>query len=49
MPGEHDVLNDDGKQFLERYGKGSKGSDRYSLDIKTEEFGDYKQDPLPNP
>src|SRR6266403_759887 len=25
VPGEHDVLNDDGKQFLERYGKGSKG------------------------
>ena len=25
VPGEHDVLND-GKQFLERYGKGSKGS-----------------------
>ena len=26
VPGEHDVLNDDGKQFLERYGKNSKGS-----------------------
>src|ERR1700687_3551425 len=26
VPGEHDVLNDDGKQFLERYGKGSQGS-----------------------
>jgi predicted MPP superfamily phosphohydrolase len=23
VPGEHDVLNDDGKQYLERYGKGS--------------------------
>src|ERR1700730_8070053 len=26
VPGEHDVLNDDGKQFLERYGKGSQGA-----------------------
>src|ERR1044072_1602793 len=26
VPGEHDVLNDDGKQFLERYGKGNKGA-----------------------
>ena len=26
VPGEHDVLNDDGKQYLERYGKGTKGS-----------------------
>src|SRR6201984_1345196 len=25
VPGEHDVLNDDGKQFLGRYGQGSKG------------------------
>src|SRR6202008_1394592 len=25
VPGEHDVLNDDGKQFLERYGKGAQG------------------------
>jgi Icc protein len=24
VPGEHDMLNDDGKQSLERYGKGSK-------------------------
>ena len=26
VPGEHDVLNDEGKQYLERYGKGSQGS-----------------------
>src|SRR5438309_5449256 len=26
VPGEHDVLNDDGAQFRERYGKGSKGA-----------------------
>lgn len=25
VPGEHVVLNDNGKQFLERYGKGTKG------------------------
>ena len=31
VPGEHDVLNDDGKQFLERYGKGSKGAGWYSF------------------
>jgi 3',5'-cyclic-AMP phosphodiesterase len=32
VPGEHDVLNDDGKQFLERYGKNAKGSGWYSFD-----------------
>src|SRR5580704_10520618 len=26
VPGEHDVLNDNGKQYLERYGKGTKGN-----------------------
>jgi hypothetical protein len=26
VPGEHDVLNDNGKQYLDRYGKGTKGS-----------------------
>lgn len=25
VPGEHDVLNDNGKQYLERYGKGAQG------------------------
>jgi len=34
VPGEHDVLNDDGKQFLERYGKGTKGGGWYSFDKK---------------
>src|ERR1700687_2637732 len=38
VPGEHDVLNDDGKQFLERYGKGSKGSGWYSFDKKGVHF-----------
>jgi 3',5'-cyclic AMP phosphodiesterase CpdA len=32
VPGEHDVLNDDGKQYLERYGKGAQGSGWYSFD-----------------
>src|SRR5882762_6763250 len=38
VPGEHDVLNDDGKQFLERYGKGSKGGGWYSFDKKGTHF-----------
>jgi len=32
VPGEHDVLNDDGKSFLERYGRGSRGAGWYSFD-----------------
>src|SRR5438045_5442505 len=32
VPGEHDVLNDDGKQFLERYGKGTQGAGWRSFD-----------------
>jgi 3',5'-cyclic AMP phosphodiesterase CpdA len=32
VPGEHDVLGDDGKQYLERYGKNAKGSGWYSFD-----------------
>jgi len=32
VPGEHDVLNDDGKQYMERYGKGAQGSGWYSFD-----------------
>ncbi|HXI41805.1 MAG TPA: metallophosphoesterase, partial [Bryobacteraceae bacterium] len=38
VPGEHDVLNDDGKQFLDRYGKGTKGSGWYSFDKKGVHF-----------
>ena len=34
VPGEHDVFNDDGKQYLERYGKGTKGAGWYSFDKK---------------
>jgi 3',5'-cyclic AMP phosphodiesterase CpdA len=32
VPGEHDVLNDDGQQFLERYGKGTSGAGWHSFD-----------------
>jgi Icc protein len=32
VPGEHDVLNDNGAQYRERYGKGSKGDGWYSFD-----------------
>jgi 3',5'-cyclic-AMP phosphodiesterase len=38
VPGEHDVLNDDGKQFLERYGKGGNGAGWYSFDKKGVHF-----------
>src|ERR1700743_2831388 len=32
VPGEHDMLNDNGKSYLERYGKGTKGQGWYSFD-----------------
>ena len=32
VPGEHDVLNDDGQQFRERFGKGTQGGGWYSFD-----------------
>jgi len=32
VPGEHDTSVDDGKLYLERYGKGSKGNGWYSFD-----------------
>lgn len=38
VPGEHDVLNDDGAQFRERYGKTAKGSGWYSFDKKGVHF-----------
>jgi len=34
VPGEHDVLNDNGKQYLERFGKDSLGDGWYSFDQK---------------
>jgi 3',5'-cyclic AMP phosphodiesterase CpdA len=32
VPGEHDVINDNGKGYLARYGKGTKGSGWFSFD-----------------
>ena len=38
VPGEHDVLNDEGAQFLERYGRGANGAGWYSFDKKGVHF-----------
>jgi 3',5'-cyclic-AMP phosphodiesterase len=38
VPGEHDVLNDDGQQFRERYGRGSLGAGWHSFDQKGVHF-----------
>jgi 3',5'-cyclic AMP phosphodiesterase CpdA len=38
VPGEHDVLNDNGKQYLERYGKGAQGGGWHSFDLKGVHF-----------
>ena len=38
VPGEHDVLGDEGKQYLERFGKGSNGAGWYSFDKKGVHF-----------
>ena len=38
VPGEHDVLTDNGKQYLERYGKGTRGSGWFSFDQKGVHF-----------
>jgi 3',5'-cyclic-AMP phosphodiesterase len=38
VPGEHDVLDDNGKSYLERYGKNAKGSGWYSFDKKGVHF-----------
>jgi Icc protein len=38
VPGEHDVLNDNGKQYLDRYGKGTKGNGWYSFDTQGVHF-----------
>jgi 3',5'-cyclic AMP phosphodiesterase CpdA len=32
VPGEHDVLNDNGKSYLERFGRNTKGAGWYSFD-----------------
>jgi 3',5'-cyclic AMP phosphodiesterase CpdA len=38
VPGEHDVLTDDGRQYLDRFGKGTKGKGWYSFDHKGAHF-----------
>jgi 3',5'-cyclic-AMP phosphodiesterase len=38
VPGEHDVIGDEGKQYLERYGKETKGEGWYSFDRKGVHF-----------
>ena len=38
VPGEHDVTGDDGKQYLERFGKGSSGNGWYSFNHKGVHF-----------
>jgi 3',5'-cyclic-AMP phosphodiesterase len=38
VPGEHDVLNDNGKQYLQRYGKDTKGDGWYSFDYNGVHF-----------
>src|SRR5712692_6099217 len=38
VPGEHDVLNDNGQQYLERFGKGAQGGGWYSFDQKGVHF-----------
>jgi 3',5'-cyclic-AMP phosphodiesterase len=38
VPGEHDVIGDDGQQYRDRYGKGTKGAGWYSFDKKGVHF-----------
>ncbi len=38
VPGEHDVIGDNGKRYLERFGKGTKGQGWYSFDHKGVHF-----------
>ena len=38
VPGEHDVLGDDGKLYLERHGKGTRGGGWFSFDQKGVHF-----------
>ena len=38
VPGEHDVISDNGKEFLTRYGKGTKGSGWFSFDQRGVHF-----------
>jgi hypothetical protein len=38
VPGEHDVLADDGRQYLDRFGRGTKGEGWFSFDHKGVHF-----------
>jgi 3',5'-cyclic-AMP phosphodiesterase len=38
VPGEHDVINDDGKEYVARYGKDTQGSGWYSFEKKGVHF-----------
>jgi plastocyanin len=38
LPGEHDVLTDNGKSYLDRYGKGTKGDGWFSFDSNGAHF-----------
>jgi 3',5'-cyclic-AMP phosphodiesterase len=38
VPGEHDVIGDDGQHYRDRYGKGTKGAGWYSFDKKGVHF-----------
>ena len=38
VPGEHDMLTDNGEQYLQRFGKGAKGTGWYSFDHKGVHF-----------
>jgi 3',5'-cyclic-AMP phosphodiesterase len=38
VPGEHDMLTDNGDEYLQRFGKGTKGSGYYSFDHKGVHF-----------
>lgn len=38
VPGEHDIATDDGAMYLERFGKGTKGTGWYSFDHKGVHF-----------
>jgi 3',5'-cyclic AMP phosphodiesterase CpdA len=38
VPGEHDIFTDDGKRYLERYGKGTRGTGWHSFDHKGVHF-----------
>jgi 3',5'-cyclic-AMP phosphodiesterase len=38
VPGEHDLLSDNGEQYLQRFGKGARGTGWYSFDHKGVHF-----------